>query len=333
MQIRIDANSSGPIYQQIVNQISRDIALNALGPGYQLPTVRRLAAESGISPGTIKHAYDILERAGLIIKNRGSGTFVALPQESDRKGTKAQAMQAIDETLTRLKELSFSPNEIRIFFELKLREWEDEPPSVTVAAVDCSPEALSVMHRQIADMPRAEAFKFLLEDVLNAPNRFDPGTDVVVTTPTHYDDLIKKMIPGQQPFRLVMAVATGTALELAALPADAEVGVISASQRFAQIMLGACEKYGKLKSPVALAFFGDTARISELMQKCGHILLPPNYQFFATDEETALIAAWEQTNHAIHYGYQVERGSLLFLEEQIAKLFKDTHLRKKKFNF
>jgi GntR family transcriptional regulator len=323
MHITIDGDRPGPIYQQIAEQISRDIGLNILAPGYQLPTVRCLAEESGISPGTIKHAYDILEQAGLIIKNRGRGTFVAFPREEARKGAKAQAMQALDEMLVRLKELMFSPQEIRIFLELKLREWEEESPGVTVAAVDCSPEALSVMNQQISRIPRAEAYTFLLEEVLRAPYPFDPGTDVVVTTPTHYEDLIKKMLPGRQPFRLVMAVATDTALELAALPGDAKVGLLSASQRFAQIMLRACETYGKLLRPVEVAFFGSGERIAEVMGPCEYLLLPPNYHLFAPKAEIALLKSWEPTKRALHYGYQVERGSLLFLEEEILKLFKD----------
>jgi DNA-binding transcriptional regulator YhcF (GntR family) len=322
MQITIDTKKPGPLYQQIVDQIVQNIAMHMLPPGYHLPTVRQLAAENSISPGTIKHAYDILEQNGLIIKNRGSGTFVASPQQTDKGETKAQAMQAIDQLLDYLKKLSFSTKDIRIFLDLKLREWEEQLPNVTVAAVDCSPEALSVMYHQIADLPHTEVFKFLLEDVLEAPKRFEPDTDLVVTTPTHYDDLIGKMLPDCQLSRLVMAIATNTALELAALPADTQLGVVSASQRFARIMLRACEKYGNLAKPVKLAFFGDKDKISQLIQECNRLLLPPNYHLFAAPPEIALLKSCEQTHCPIHYCYQVERGSLLFLEEQVSKLFK-----------
>ncbi|MDR0562553.1 MAG: GntR family transcriptional regulator [Spirochaetaceae bacterium] len=322
MYITIDTTKPGPLYQQIVDQISRDIALNSLSPGYQLPTVRQLAAESGISPGTIKHAYDMLEQAGLIIKNRGSGTFVASPHGADKKGAKAQAMQAIDDLLIRLKELAFSPRDIRIFLDLKLREWEEQSANITVAAVDCSPEALSAMYQQIADLPHTEVFKFLLEDVLNDPKRFDPGTDLVVTTSTHYEDLIKKMAPDGRPSPLVMAIATSTALELAGLPPDTLVGVISVSRRFAQIMLRACDQYGKLINPPRLAFFDDEERVSQLIQECGRLLLPPNYYLFAPPVVVSLLKSCEQAHRIIHYCYQVERGSLLYLEEQVNRLFR-----------
>lgn len=322
MHITIDTNSPGPLYQQIVDQVSRYIALKTLPPGYQLPTVRQLAEETGISHGTIKHAYDILELAGLIKKTRGSGTFVALSQEAELGGNKVKAMQAIDGLLYRLKELSFSPKDIRIFLDLKLREWEEGIQNVTVAAVDCSPEALSVMHHQIEELPHTEVYRFLLEDVIEASSCFDPATDLVVTTPTHYEDLSGKMLPSRQPSRLVMAIATGTALELAALPRDTRLGIVSASWRFAQIMLRACEEYGKLITPVGLAFLGDEKRISKLIQECDRLLLPPDYHFFASSEEVLLLKSCEHTHRPIRYRYQVEQGSLLYLEEQVNKLFK-----------
>jgi DNA-binding transcriptional regulator YhcF (GntR family) len=322
MQIIIDTTKHGPLYQQIVEQIAQDIEINSLPPGYQLPTVRQLAIESGISPGTIKHAYDILEQSGLIVKNRGSGTFVASPQEVDKGGTKVQAMRAIDDLLKLLRELSFSPKDIRIFLDIKLRELEEHIQNVTVAAIDCSPEALSVMYEQIAEMPHTEVFKFLLEDVLEAPRRFEPNTDLVVTTPTHYEDLVAKMPLKYQLSRLVMAIATNTALELASLPQDTRLGILCVSRRFAHIMLRACENYGKFINKVELAFLGESEQVSRLIKTCDRLLLPPNYCLFANSEETALLKSCEQTHRPVHYHYQIERGSLLYLEEQITRLYK-----------
>jgi DNA-binding transcriptional regulator YhcF (GntR family) len=181
MQIQLDLDKSGPLYQQLVEQFTRDIALGKLLPGYQLPTVRDLANESGISQGTIKHAYDILEQSGLIRKTRGSGTFVC----SDRVepgGAKARAMQAIDEMLDKTLKLSFSLHDIRIFLDLKLREREEQTRQVIVAAVDCNPEALAIMCDQIAELPHTEVSKYLLDEALKSPGHFTPPANLVVTT-------------------------------------------------------------------------------------------------------------------------------------------------------
>jgi DNA-binding transcriptional regulator YhcF (GntR family) len=320
MSIELDAAKSGPLYQQLVEQITRDIALGKLPPGSQLPTVRDLSRESGISQGTIKHAYDTLEQSGLVRKTRGSGTFV-YSAKVELDSAKAKAMQAIDEMLDKTLALSFSLNNIRIFLDLKLREREEQALQVMVAAVDCSPEALAMMSGQIAEFPHTEVSKYLLEEVLKSPGHFNPAANLVVTTPTHYEDLIGKMLPGSQPFRLAMTVATDTALELAAIPPKTQLGIVAASERYAQLMLGACDAYGKLANPVKLAFFGDKNSIRKQIEECDRLLLPSNYELFASQEEAALIQSCKESHRPIFYRYQLERGSLLFLGEQIEKIF------------
>jgi len=77
MQFRIDNSSQRPIYQQIIDQIKRDIALNKLRQGEQLPTVRQLASQLVINPNTIAKAYRQLEKDGIIVTKAGAGAFVA----------------------------------------------------------------------------------------------------------------------------------------------------------------------------------------------------------------------------------------------------------------
>ncbi|MDR3161922.1 MAG: GntR family transcriptional regulator, partial [Spirochaetaceae bacterium] len=323
VDLTIDTANHIPIYRQIMDRIARDIARGILPPGYQLPTVRDLAERSGISHGTIKHAYDMLEREGLIKKNRGSGTFVAFPKEIERGGAKVKALAAIDHLLDEMEQLSFSPRDIRIFLDLKLREREEHIRQVTVAAVDCSPEPLSVMYRQILDLPHTEVYKYLLDEVITTPKPFDPAADLVVTTPTHYEDLARKMLHGREPTRLVMAIATSTALELAAIPPDTRLGIACASRRFAQVMLRACEEYGKLLHPVEVVYFGDGDSLSRIARECNRLLLPPNYELFSSPVEALILKSVKESHRPIHYRYQVERGSLLYLEEQINRIYKN----------
>jgi GntR family transcriptional regulator len=77
MQIRIDNASNRPVYQQIIDQIKRDIALGLLVKDDQLPTVRHLAAQLVINPNTIAKAFRQLEQEGIIVTRPGSGAFVA----------------------------------------------------------------------------------------------------------------------------------------------------------------------------------------------------------------------------------------------------------------
>ncbi len=62
-RIAIDDSSSASIYEQIVAQVQEAVATKRLSPGDRLPTVRRLADDLDIAPGTVARAYGELERA------------------------------------------------------------------------------------------------------------------------------------------------------------------------------------------------------------------------------------------------------------------------------
>ena len=77
MQCLIDNASDRPVYQQIVDQVKRDIALGRLVKAERLPTVRQLAQQLTINPNTIAKAYRQLEQEGIIVTRAGAGAFVA----------------------------------------------------------------------------------------------------------------------------------------------------------------------------------------------------------------------------------------------------------------
>lgn len=76
-EVRIDDKSDQSIYEQIVARIQEGIATGALRPGDRIPTVRRLADDLDIAPGTVARAYGELERLGAVVTEGTRGTRVA----------------------------------------------------------------------------------------------------------------------------------------------------------------------------------------------------------------------------------------------------------------
>jgi GntR family transcriptional regulator len=66
-----------PIYLQIVNQVKYLVAAGRLAAGQEVPPIRALAEQLLVNPNTVARAYLELERAGIVTKRHGSGTFVA----------------------------------------------------------------------------------------------------------------------------------------------------------------------------------------------------------------------------------------------------------------
>ena len=77
MFIRIDNQSSDPIYFQIAEAFKREIARGGLRADEALPSIRNLAKDLRISVITTKRAYDELEQEGFVYTIAGKGCFVA----------------------------------------------------------------------------------------------------------------------------------------------------------------------------------------------------------------------------------------------------------------
>ncbi len=92
MQFQIDNSSSRAVYQQIVDQVKRDIALGKLVRDEKLPTVRELAARLVINPNTIAKAFRQLEQEGIIATRPGSGSFIAALDSSLSKSVRKKVI-------------------------------------------------------------------------------------------------------------------------------------------------------------------------------------------------------------------------------------------------
>ncbi|MEV6839084.1 GntR family transcriptional regulator [Streptomyces sp. NPDC051133] len=77
--VRVDTASQVPPYAQIRAQLGALMVTGRLAEGDRLPTVRQLATDLGLAPGTVARAYRELETAGLIRTRRGAGSRVAAP--------------------------------------------------------------------------------------------------------------------------------------------------------------------------------------------------------------------------------------------------------------
>ena len=79
MLLQLDFESRTPIYRQIRDQVVLGIARGALRDGERLPSIRALAAESGVNMMTVSKAYALLREEGYIRADRRGGTTVCAP--------------------------------------------------------------------------------------------------------------------------------------------------------------------------------------------------------------------------------------------------------------
>jgi DNA-binding transcriptional regulator YhcF (GntR family) len=73
--IEVDSTDPTPPFEQIRRQLADQIRTGALASHSRLPSVRQLAGDLAIAPGTVARAYSELEAEGLVETSR-TGTRV-----------------------------------------------------------------------------------------------------------------------------------------------------------------------------------------------------------------------------------------------------------------
>ncbi len=127
--LTVDPRSGVPIYLQIIEQVKRSVALGALTPGEQLPTVKQLALDLTVNPNTVARAYRDLEHDGVIETASGRGSFVRAGNGAANVSLAAGrdvAREGIDAALREAKSLGLQRSDVAHLVELSLTRWFPE---------------------------------------------------------------------------------------------------------------------------------------------------------------------------------------------------------------
>ena len=122
MRIIINHSSMIPIYEQIVDQIKKQINDHILQENDPLPSVRLLSKELRISALTVKKAYDTLDEEGLTKTIHGKGTFVLAVNKDLLEEAKKEIEEYLEKALQKAKQSGVSHKEVKELLELLMEE-------------------------------------------------------------------------------------------------------------------------------------------------------------------------------------------------------------------
>lgn len=105
--LTINPADASPPFEQIRRQLTLLIEAGELVPDERLPSVRQLAADLGVSNGTVARAYRELEAAEVVTTQRGGGTRVA-PRAASVSASELE--DAAQDYLTRARALGAGPD-------------------------------------------------------------------------------------------------------------------------------------------------------------------------------------------------------------------------------
>ncbi|MDK6234225.1 GntR family transcriptional regulator [Aerococcus sanguinicola] len=113
MKITLSKFSKEPLYQQIVQELKRNILSGELQEEEQLPSIRQLAKDLEVSVITVKKAYEKLEQENFLMTVPYQGTYVAhLDTDQIEAKILAEIDQGLGEIATKAKSIGLSAQDL-----------------------------------------------------------------------------------------------------------------------------------------------------------------------------------------------------------------------------
>ena len=306
-----------PIYKQLVDAILVAVKSGNLVAGEQLPTVFEMTSMAGVARGTVKKAYDELERIGIVEKVQGRGTFVKY-QPVNSGSRKEQAMEAIDEMLDKLENMGLSPSEINIFLNLKLRERSQAEANVKIAVVECNPENLSQMSEQLRHIDEVDLYSYTLDSIKQYPYKLNENYDLIVTTSLH-SDYLESIVPDKKRIiRVALRPSARSLSHIIKLKKGEKTGIVGYSERFAKLIYNTCSMYAEeviVDSPLVVS---ERDGLEKYLKGKDTILLPKHYEKYFDLETVKAISAFKGS--LVECNYEMDEGSVMYLETKIKKI-------------
>ncbi len=108
----ISLNNKLPIYEQLIESITKQVLSGVLEPDEPLPSVRELASELAVNPNTVQKAFTELERSGVAYSVSGKGRFVTDDVEALKKHMIKNCYKRIKPEINELLNYGVSVEEI-----------------------------------------------------------------------------------------------------------------------------------------------------------------------------------------------------------------------------
>lgn len=112
LEIRIDAKSAVPVYEQIKRAIKLAILSGRLKDGEQLTTLREMALTLMVNPNTIIKVYDQLENEGFIYSRPGAGYYVKLDPAKFRQSNHELFREVTRDYICKALQLGYSAEQM-----------------------------------------------------------------------------------------------------------------------------------------------------------------------------------------------------------------------------
>ena len=235
IHLKIDKTEALSINLQLTEQLKYHIQSGKWPPGYQLPTVRNLAATLRLNYNTIRAAYQELEREGYIVNEQGRGTFVSADPPLLQQDQHESLVDLVDEALAKVRAMGVSTEEFARLAYTRARLFTPERADVRVLFTECNRADLDHFTRSIQTNIGIRPFTALLNDLRGRDTEFSKKFDVLSTTLSHAAELQEIVGEGFSVLGLMYEPSYIEVLdEIIRLPQGTRIGLICTTKDIAR---------------------------------------------------------------------------------------------------
>lgn len=324
-KLSVDENSSIPLYQQLISQITGMIERGELKCGDKLWPERALADSLGISRGTVTAAYRTLKKDRVITSKMGGNNIVQGLADTDHL-KKQNAMDLINKLLDTLFEMGIPLKEYTSLINFCLAEREQSSEKLKIAVIECRKEALIIFQRQLAHINNVGISFFLVNELdkiirENGIELFDTY-DLVITTATHYHEVSKKIPSIKKKIReAVVSWDRKTIFELASIKSSTRIGVLYNSYRFVELVENALNYFNLPYASLHSLSEESLDFLPDFLQGCDMLIAEPSCPIFTSPKWGELTEKFSKTGgKTVCFDHYIERGSLIYIEESISAI-------------
>lgn len=265
MRITIDRSLPVPVPAQLQGQIEYGVACGDVSPGTQLPSVRELTEELGVSPVTVTQVYRALQTKGLVITKPGSGTFVRDDVHGQGgAGHRYSALYPLTSKLMRIAEAKgISLAEITHLLSSNWQQPNRKPLGIvfvgTFEGATRSYVADIRAHLRPGDDIKSLTFGDLKGDDIR---KHLQQTQLVITFAYRLNELKRYLAPGTNVTSLNFIPAERTRISLAEISPRASVGLIATFPEFLGALKDGVTRFAPHVEQLETAVFGDDRMVN-----------------------------------------------------------------------
>lgn len=280
METKLEKTPNLPYYIQLKNILKEKIKSGKI-ENKKLPTIRQLAKEFEVSVNTVLRAYNELRNEGIVTGSVGRGTFLtASTQKLDKENRKGFLLKIIELSMEEALAHEFSLQEfeeaVKEYVKLKLEMMQN----IQLVFIECNIEQLTYFTDHLELNPHIKRVPVLLDDLSKQDNTaldLVRASDIIVTSFYHLDEVHKYLDSYGKPIiGINLEPEIKTIVEVAKIPAESVVGIITTSKTFLEIIKEILKELHLTFKDVLESHAKSDEKIKEIVSQCDVVLVSPS---------------------------------------------------------